>query len=62
MPDITTLSTEDLCHLVKEEDWSDFTPVEVGGELLERLIPANDTAISLTEYRGGIRPLHAPSH
>lgn len=61
MPDITTYSTKDLVNN-SLQSISDFTPEEILTELKLRVIPDNDTAASLTEYRGGIRPTHIPTH
>lgn len=61
MPNIEEQTTKYLVENALEST-SDFTPEEILTELKLRIIPDNDTAISYTEYRGGIRPTHIPTH
>lgn len=59
---LADLLTEDILDLIKNEDNSTYSFEDMGAELKYRLIPTDDVAGSLTEYRGGIRPTHLPTH
>lgn len=49
-------------ELIAAIDGGVYDNSEIVSELQYRVIPANDVATSYTEYRGGIRPTHIPTH
>ena len=64
MADLTELSTRQIVDILRgaEENTEEYTVEEMGAELHERDIPDDDVSTSNTEYRGGIRPTHIPTH
>lgn len=54
---IEDVSTKDLIDTLLGLTDFTFTPVEIGGELKDRLIPED---YDVEELRGGVRPLHSP--
>lgn len=49
-------------QLVEQIDGGIYDNADIKTELQYRDIPDDDISTSETEYRGGIRPTHAPTH
>ena len=49
-------------QLVAEIDGGNYDNAEIVTEMQYRDIPDDDISESETEYRGGIRPTHLPTH